>query len=256
MATESKPYLGRCKSCDYAVFAAAEDVPDGLNYRDVLPGGVCNVRGRVFGRCNNGHRFFPLRQIEGTYSEDFKCDSRCLNAKGHKCRCSCGGLNHGRGHAVKLQPVQAHAAIVAKEPAAFGGRDFDEDDFAFHSPRQGGTIEDRSWSPIGIVNPQTNSIKIDVLATKGYLGAVAEKIYFDGELKEKREINNSILHVFIAYEDPPETGEAKIEWWMPNYVNDPGFEVGKVYPLRAKVKRHDDTPRWGKVTVVTYLEEI
>jgi hypothetical protein len=26
-----------------------------------------------------------------------KCDARCTNAKGHKCECSCGGANHGRG---------------------------------------------------------------------------------------------------------------------------------------------------------------
>lgn len=24
-----------------------------------------------------------------------KCDSRCMNAKGHSCECSCGGKNHG-----------------------------------------------------------------------------------------------------------------------------------------------------------------
>lgn len=27
-----------------------------------------------------------------------KCDSRCLNAKGGNCECSCGGANHGAGH--------------------------------------------------------------------------------------------------------------------------------------------------------------
>lgn len=25
-----------------------------------------------------------------------KCDARCLNAKGFKCECSCGGKNHGK----------------------------------------------------------------------------------------------------------------------------------------------------------------
>jgi hypothetical protein len=30
-----------------------------------------------------------------------QCDSRCLNATGRvmKCECSCGGKNHGKGHA-------------------------------------------------------------------------------------------------------------------------------------------------------------
>lgn len=26
-----------------------------------------------------------------------KCDSRCMNSKGHNCECSCGGKNHGAG---------------------------------------------------------------------------------------------------------------------------------------------------------------
>lgn len=26
-----------------------------------------------------------------------KCDARCQHAKGHKCECSCGGANHGKG---------------------------------------------------------------------------------------------------------------------------------------------------------------
>jgi len=27
-----------------------------------------------------------------------KCDARCMNATGHICECSCGGLNHGAGN--------------------------------------------------------------------------------------------------------------------------------------------------------------
>lgn len=26
-----------------------------------------------------------------------RCDAKCYNAKGRKCRCICGGLNHGVG---------------------------------------------------------------------------------------------------------------------------------------------------------------
>ena len=26
-----------------------------------------------------------------------RCDSRCYNGKGHRCRCICGGQNHGVG---------------------------------------------------------------------------------------------------------------------------------------------------------------
>lgn len=35
-----------------------------------------------------------------------------------------------------------------------------------------------------------------------------------------------------------------------------GFFEGEVYKLKAKVKRHDSDPKWGKSTVVTYLEEV
>jgi hypothetical protein len=28
---------------------------------------------------------------------DHKCDVRCTEAKGHKCECNCGGVNHGAG---------------------------------------------------------------------------------------------------------------------------------------------------------------
>lgn len=38
------------------------------------------------------------RRICGTVSEHHKCDSRCTNAKGSDCECSCGGANHGAAH--------------------------------------------------------------------------------------------------------------------------------------------------------------
>jgi hypothetical protein len=31
-----------------------------------------------------------------------RCDARCHHAKGDKCRCICGGRNHGRGGAGTL----------------------------------------------------------------------------------------------------------------------------------------------------------
>lgn len=33
-----------------------------------------------------------------------RCDSRCYNARGHRCECICGGVNHGSG----LQVAQDH----------------------------------------------------------------------------------------------------------------------------------------------------
>lgn len=94
------PLLGRCKECDFALFvaSASDAVPaDGL--RDVRNDGrAYRTNDGFLARCPNRHKVFVLRRIKGTYSEAHECDARCLNAKGHSCTCSCGGLNHGRGH--------------------------------------------------------------------------------------------------------------------------------------------------------------
>lgn len=39
-------------------------------------------------------------EVKGTLSPDKTCDSRCTNAKGHDCECSCNGKNHGINHVV------------------------------------------------------------------------------------------------------------------------------------------------------------
>ncbi len=50
-------------------------------------------------RCEK-HPRWPLdwRGVKGTVNPDHKCDSRCTNAKGHNCDCSCGGENHGSAY--------------------------------------------------------------------------------------------------------------------------------------------------------------
>jgi hypothetical protein len=124
--TTPKPYLGRCKQagCDYALFANADQIQSCEDWKGVVKGGAPMRVGNngVFARCTNGHKVFMLRQIKGTYSEDHKCDSRCLNAKGHECTCSCGGLNHGRGYAIE-HVHHADETIdhdIANHPAAKG----------------------------------------------------------------------------------------------------------------------------------------
>lgn len=111
-----KPYLGRCKEkgCDYALFASPDQIKtaEGLNDVKAGTGPYCCGNYGVFARCSNRHKVFSLKQIKGTYGKDHKCDSRCLNAKGHDCTCSCGGLNHGRGHAVETQPYIVATSIA------------------------------------------------------------------------------------------------------------------------------------------------
>lgn len=39
------------------------------------------------------------RQVLGVFVAHKGCDARCQSATGHTCECSCGGKNHGAGHA-------------------------------------------------------------------------------------------------------------------------------------------------------------
>lgn len=109
----SQPYLGRCKSCDYTIFATPEDIAEVPEFSGVKSGGAYRIttRNATFSRCDKGHTVFLLKQIKGTYSKDHKCDSRCLNAKGHNCTCSCGGANHGRGHAVTVHEAASKPSV-------------------------------------------------------------------------------------------------------------------------------------------------
>jgi hypothetical protein len=101
-STTTQNYLGKCKEdgCDYVIFATREDVQDAESFRDVTAGaGVYRVGNNgCFARCTNRHKVFAVKAVKGTFSETHQCDSRCLNAKGWDCTCSCGGANHGRGH--------------------------------------------------------------------------------------------------------------------------------------------------------------
>lgn len=191
------PFLGRCESCDFALFTTAEMMQPAQSFRDMArPGVLYRLNdGGYFARCANGHKVFRMRQIEGTYSESHKCDSRCLNAKGHTCTCSCGGANHGRGYAVNAMPV---------------------------------------------ANPEG-----------AHLGEVGKHIVGNVVVAGRREDvgrYHSTLYTFLT-----ESG-ATITWWCPP-AHDPHFEQGKRFKMRAKVTRHDDDQRFGKVTVVTYVEE-
>lgn len=103
------PLIGRCKECDYAVFADESATIPAEELREVRADGRVYrmANGGYLARCNNRHRVFPLKRIKGTFSKDHQCDARCLNAKGSECTCSCGGVNHGRGHAVTVVEASA-----------------------------------------------------------------------------------------------------------------------------------------------------
>lgn len=125
MTTE--PLLGHCKDCDFALFATREQVLDVGDFREVKQVGTPYRVGNngFFARCTNRHKVFVLKSIKGTYSKDHKCDARCLNARGHKCTCSCGGMNHGRRYAVEVveagapQIIQANSDEATEKQIAF-----------------------------------------------------------------------------------------------------------------------------------------
>lgn len=125
----SAPLLGRCKEkgCDHALFLGSDsDAIDVDNFREVKAGTRAYRVGNngFFSRCPNSHKFFPLKRIEGTFSKDHKCDARCLNAKGHKCTCSCGGANHGRGYAVEVHDAINPCAEIVTDTLTDKQADF------------------------------------------------------------------------------------------------------------------------------------
>jgi hypothetical protein len=190
--SDSLPFLGRCRECDYALFTTAEDVKQAESLREVKAGtGAYRVNNGVVGRCPAGHKVFPLRQIEGTFSADHNCDARCLNARGHTCTCSCGGMNHGRGHV---------ATVVVE---------------AGHEPQ--------------------------------FLGEVGK--YIKGTATVTREADERRPFTFTT-----DKGDV-ITWWLPDFIENPGYKQGQRVTFRAKVKDHK-TFMDTKQTVVTYFEEI
>lgn len=179
----TQPLLGRCKDCDYALFVAPEQVdllPEAKQLREITKAGVPHRIGRgVLARCDKGHRVFSLHRIEGTYSKDHKCDSRCLNAKGRVCKCSCGGLNHGRGYAAT---IVIEASVQEKtEPL----------------------VDSRELLRRGV-------------STNALLGEEGEKIYGTAKVTYKKEVNDATMYLLRA-DVEGETGTVK--WFAPSYAD-------------------------------------
>ena len=53
--------------------------------------------------CLSHKRELAWTPVNGHYSAEHVCDSRCMNATGPNCECGCGGANHGRGYHVELR---------------------------------------------------------------------------------------------------------------------------------------------------------
>lgn len=224
VTTPTQNFLGKCKEkgCDYVIFATGEDVRQAETFRDVRAGeGVFKVgnNGR-FARCTNRHKFFAVKLVKGTYSPDHQCDSRCLNARGWSCTCSCGGANHGRGHVATI----VKAASLPRVPS---------EDSPIPSDR-------RDYEPR--VAPPSPVLK--------HLGEVGDTIRGEVFVKTVKSLaNGSVLYSLRTV-----NGGNIIKWFVPGHA-DPGFEVGTTITIRAKVKAHGEF-KGAPETVVTYVEEV
>lgn len=216
-ATASAPLLGKCKECDYTIFATREDVQVANAASDVRKGtGVWRWNNSFLARCDKGHRWFVCKAIKGTYSESHKCDSRCLNAKGWSCTCSCGGANHGRGHAVAV----VNAADIASPSTD-----------QFYAEMRAA----RETTPAPVLK---------------HLGEVGGTIRGEVFVKTVKSLDSGS----VLYSLRTVNGGHIIKWFCPGYA-DPGFEPGSRHTIRARVKSHGEF-NGAPETVVTYLEEV
>jgi len=44
-----------------------------------------------------------------------RCDARCYNGRGHKCKCICGGMNHGKGFQKAMENTRNMAETLLKD---------------------------------------------------------------------------------------------------------------------------------------------
>lgn len=121
-------FIGHCRLCQYTLFAEEDQITSGTDWRKLYPGEarrvhINNASLGVYAHCDEfGHKAFRLYEIKGKYNPDHQCDDRCKFAKGNECTCSCGGANHGRGHAAVMQaklpetnPQLVSAAMTTKQ---------------------------------------------------------------------------------------------------------------------------------------------
>jgi hypothetical protein len=222
MHTHDSPgLLGRCREegCTYTLFASRDQIKQAETFRDVTAGtGAYRVNNGTWARCDKRHKVFPLKAVKGTFSPDHKCDTRCLNARGHDCTCSCGGANHGRGHAVTVTTVET-TNVTAPVSVA---------------PYRINTAPDRQ---------------------PGHLGEVGKTIRGEVTIERKRITRPDGPDSRLAIYTFVTNDEDVITWFCPGQY-DPEWNEGETHTIRARVKRHEDHERFGKSTVVTYVEEV
>lgn len=235
-------FLGRCQ-CGYALRTEEGSAQTVERYRDMeTPSLPYRMGAQYYVRCPEGHKPFKLYRVEGEFSEAFECDARCENAKGHTCKCSCGGMNHGKAYAVQpseIVHVENSGAAIANAK--------------FRSPREGGTIEDRSWNPEEQKGEPAyeRPRRLEKVFVEGAEGDERE---FLGKLIAKKDTTNSTLYTFAVKVGQH---EAIVKSFVPSFaIPDPDPEVRDMVEFTAIIKEHQDHPDYGKSTLVNYLKVI
>jgi hypothetical protein len=107
-------FVGRCKKCETVLRFVApvhHRYLAQLGYGRAatvtvrsIPGGKTQEGyARLFVKCSCGsERSVECHLIVGCHSDKHQCGTRCLNATGPNCECSCSGANHGSGHGLTL----------------------------------------------------------------------------------------------------------------------------------------------------------
>lgn len=207
-------------------------------------------------RCPEGHKPFKLYRVEGEYSEAFQCDARCENAKGHTCKCSCGGMNHGKAYAVlptEVHHVENLGAAIANANERHGVAGLEVGGSSYSNDELRGRQEDE-----GEQDAERRMVAAQEEVRRGptgeeLLGQVGDKLYAEGKVTFVKDINDATMYLFRATEG--DTGKiGTVKWFAPSFITE-RYEKGQVIKFRAKVKAHNDD-QYGKATVVTYLEEM
>jgi len=87
------PAIARCKRCKSALRVTVNTWRSHAGYGRMQT----NYEYPVLA-CACGTKNLPMITPIVARTSEHKCDSRCTNAVGPNCDCSCGGKNHGSGH--------------------------------------------------------------------------------------------------------------------------------------------------------------
>ncbi len=97
---QTKRYITRksCKECGVRTSALAITNASG----SIMPGSPVYYHprtGDLVINCRGCGVAKYATMVRGTYSAKHICSGKCLASTGFVCECSCGGKNHGAGHA-------------------------------------------------------------------------------------------------------------------------------------------------------------